>query len=137
MKLWALILAALAALAVAGAASASIPGDGGYTDGLRVVYPTPITARSVPVHERYTRCRAGEHDTRDHGEVVPLHAARAPAAARDAAHDRAAGRDPLRPARGLDAALSRPASAGRLCRGFAARRWAALPPGRLLHAAIA
>jgi hypothetical protein len=57
MKLLASIVAALAALAVAGAASASIPGDGGYTDGLRVVYPTPITAGSVAVHERYYLCR--------------------------------------------------------------------------------
>jgi hypothetical protein len=58
MKLVTAIISALAALAAAGAASASIPGDGGYTDGLRVVYPTPITARSVAVHERYHLCRA-------------------------------------------------------------------------------
>ena len=84
MKLLTSIITAVATLAAAGAASASIPGDGGYTDGLRVVYATPITARSVVVHERYYLCRAAEpacalarrgpDDTRDGGEVVPLHA---------------------------------------------------------------
>jgi hypothetical protein len=57
MKLSAVIVVAVALAVSAGSARAAIPADGGYSDGLRVVYELPLTPHSAVVRERYYPCR--------------------------------------------------------------------------------
>ena len=57
MKLSAVIVVSAVLAVAAGSAHAAIPGDGGYTDGLRAVYELPLTPNSAVVRERYYPCR--------------------------------------------------------------------------------
>jgi hypothetical protein len=57
MKTLTAFVAALCSAVAAGTATAAIPADGGFSDGLRIVYETPVTPTSAGVRERYRPCR--------------------------------------------------------------------------------